>query len=83
MEECLRLYRFFCDELMGEINVLQCKIYVLEEFKKEFDQMKKIYDVRIVMIYDVIVYYCLLYDVVKNIKDNLDFFKVIEKLDNF
>lgn len=45
--------------------------------------MKKIYDVRIVMIYDVIVYYCLLYDVVKNIKDNLDFFKVIEKLDNF
>jgi hypothetical protein len=80
--ERLRQHRSLRDELTGETNVLQCKIHALEESKKGFDQTKKIYDARIATIYDVIVYYRLLHDAVKNIKDNLDLPKVIEKLDN-
>lgn len=60
-------------ELMREKSVLQSKIVDLEASKSQSERTKKVHDARFAGLADVILYYRLLSDSVKNVESNLDF----------
>ncbi|CAK9857498.1 unnamed protein product [Sphagnum jensenii] len=81
-EERLEALRAGVDMLTGKKRVMQCKIHALEESKKGFDQRSKVYAARIAVVADVILYYQLLRNAIKNMEENLDLPKQIEKLND-